>query len=316
MNKISNLFLKLNPTDLIVVSFYILLILINTIFYNKIEYWYFFIFLNLCVISFVFSIAYLDSVKKIKIINIIHSWYLVFLVLLTFKELYYLNYAIHGRDYDEILIQIDRFIFGIDPTHLLHKIANPFLTEILQIIYASFYFLPIILGIDLIRTKKLNAFQFLIFSVVYGFFLSYVGYLAMPAIGPRFTLHNFHTTNIEIPGLFLTNFLRDWINLGESITPNMLNPELYVQRDVFPSGHTQMTLITMYLAIKYNSRLKIVLFIIGSLLVFSTVYLRYHYVIDVFAGFIFFVFTMISGYYLYNYWQKKTNKKMFTYKEL
>lgn len=316
MNKINNLFLKLNPTDLIVISFYILLILINTFFNTKIDYWYFFIFLNIGVIIFVFSIAYLDSIKKSKIINIIHSWYLVFLILLTFKELYYLNYAIHGRDYDEILIQIDRFIFGTDPTHFLHKFANPVLTEILQIVYASFYFLPIILGIDLIKTKKLNAFQFLIFSVVYGFFLSYVGYLALPAIGPRFTLHNFHTTNLELPGLLLTNFLRDWINLGESITPNMLNPELYVQRDVFPSGHTQMTLITMYLAIKYNSRLKIILFITGSLLIFSTVYLRYHYVIDVFAGFIFFLITMISGYSLYNYWQKKINKLTFNYKEL
>jgi hypothetical protein len=50
-----------------------------------------------------------------------------------------------------------------------------------------FYFLPIILGIALLRKRKIVETDFAIFTVIYGFFPSYIGYFALPAIGPRFT---------------------------------------------------------------------------------------------------------------------------------
>ena len=42
-----------------------------------------------------------------------------------------------------------------------------------------------------------------------------------------------------------------------------LNPIEVVQRDVFPSGHTQMTLIVMYLAVKLKSKNKLFFLIDG-----------------------------------------------------
>ncbi len=58
----------------------------------------------------------------------------------------------------------------------------------------------------------------------------------------------------------------------------------HVTRDAFPSGHTDMTLLTLILAFQLRSRFRWVLCVIGSSLIFATVYLRFHYVIDVFAG--------------------------------
>lgn len=315
MIKLKNFFLQLAPTDLIVVLFYSLLSVINLVFHDKIEYWYFLITANLFVIISVFFIAYLDKIKNSKIIHQIHGWYLAPLIFFTFKELYLIIKPIHGVDYDNTLIAIDRFIFGTDPTVVLYKIANPYLTELLQISYHLFYFFPIILGIELIRRKQMEAFHFMIFSVVYGFFLSYIGYLLVPAIGPRFTLHDFNSINTELPGLFLTNFLRDWVNAGESIYPWTTNPIEVVQRDVFPSGHTQMTLIVMFLSIKFDTRSKIFNLTFGTLLIFSTVYLRYHYVIDVIAGIGFMIFTMWSGIKIYNWWKEKKSEKTFSYKD-
>ncbi|MEE9432321.1 MAG: phosphatase PAP2 family protein, partial [Melioribacteraceae bacterium] len=173
---------------------------------------------------------------------------------------------------------------------------------------------PIILGLEMQLKGKIDNFKFVIFSIIYGFLLSYIGYLFLPAVGPRFTLHNFEMTNIELPGLWLTNFLREVVNSGESIPSGTLNPMTVVQRDVFPSGHTQMTLIVVFLAVKLKSSYKIGILIIGTLLIFATVYLRYHYFVDLIGGTLFMTLTMLTAKHLYNWWQNKTNNNLFEYK--
>jgi len=222
-------------------------------------------------------------------------------------------HPIREIDYDKLLIKIDQFIFGANPTYALFKIANPYLTELLQIAYATFFFLPIVLAIDLILNNRKEELNFEIFAVIYGFMLSYIGYFLFPAIGPRFTLHNFALTNKELPGLFLTPYLRDIVNAGESIPKGVVNPIAFVQRDAFPSGHTQMTLIVMYLSVKFKTKSRYFFLVDGTLLIFATVYLRYHYVADLIGGAIFMIFTMLTGIKLYNWWMKKTNGKIFEY---
>ena len=216
-------------------------------------------------------------------------------------------------DYDNLFIAIDRWMFGTDPTHLLYKIATPLLTEILQIIYGMFYLLPIILGLVLLRKKKYVEMDFAMFTIIYGFCLSYLGYFMLPGIGPRFTLHNFFTINEELPGLLLTNFLRDLVNSGESIPPGTLNPAEVVQRDIFPSGHTMITLIVIYLSVRLNSRSRYFFVPVGSLLIFSTVYLWYHYVIDLIGGLTFMIFAVWSAKYIFNWWRKHIGKAEFRY---
>jgi membrane-associated phospholipid phosphatase len=211
---------------------------------------------------------------------------------------------IRNTIYDEELIWIDRLIFGFDPTVELYKISNPILTELLQIVYGTFYLLPVILGIDLFLQRKRSEFEKAAFYTVFGFILSFIGYLLVPAIGPRFTLHDFSMNNFEMPGLLLTDFLREIVNTGESIPSGTINPHLVVQRDAFPSGHTQVTLIVMILSFKFKSRLKYFFLINGTLLIFATVYLRYHYVIDLIGGAAFMFFTFFSGKIIYNKWSR------------
>jgi membrane-associated phospholipid phosphatase len=45
-----------------------------------------------------------------------------------------------------------------------------------------------------------------------------------------------------------------------------------------------MTLISLYLATKFRLRSRFVLYVFGTLLIISTVYLRYHYFIDLVGG--------------------------------
>lgn len=313
MNLYENVFNKLRPTDFLVIVFYSLLTIINLIFLNQINNWLTHFILNILLIISIISLAHYSQKKQNLILQQIHLWYIVPLIFATFKELHFMVEPLRGVIYDEFLIKADRFIFGFDPTVVLYKIANPFLTELLQIVYGTFFFLPIILGIDLLIKNRDKEFCFMTFIIVLGFFLSYIGYILVPAIGPRFTLHNFELTNTELPGLFLTNYLREIVNAGESIPAGTPNPALVVQRDAFPSGHTQMTLLVMYLSAKFNSKTKYFFLINGSLLIFATVYLRYHYVADLIGGFIFMIFTLWSGLKLYNYIMKLQGKNNFVY---
>ncbi|HVO74858.1 MAG TPA: phosphatase PAP2 family protein, partial [Ignavibacteriaceae bacterium] len=260
-------------------------------------------------------IAYLENRTGKKLFRIIHYWYTAPLILFTFKELYFLIKPIRQQDFDYLLIQIDRWILGIDPTVFLAKFSHPILTEILQIVYGLFYILPIILGIALERKKRYLGLDYAVFSIIYGFFLSYIGYFALPGIGPRFTLHSFDSINTELPGVFLTNFLRELVNIGESIPSGTLNPAEAVQRDIFPSGHTMITLLVMYLSIRLKSRSKYFLIPVGTLLIFATVYLRYHYVIDLIGGALLMIFSVWSGKYIFNLWQKKLGLEKFEYEK-
>ena len=313
MNEKKSFLKNLSAFDLVVVTFFSLLTIINIIYYDRVSQWLTFICLNIFIIVFVFLISFLEQKSDKKAWHIIHYWYIAPLILFTFKEIYFMIQPIRQTDYDYLFIQIDRWLLGTDPTHFLYKFSTPLLTEILQIIYGMFYLLPILLGLFLYCKKRYLAMDYVVFSIVYGFYLSYLGYFALPGIGPRFTLHDYNTINQTLPGLFLTNVLREIVNIGESIPAGTLNPASVVQRDVFPSGHTMITLIVMYLSVKLKSRSRYFLVPVGSLLIFATVYLWYHYVIDLIAGFAFMVFSLWSGKIIFNWWRRKTGKEEFEY---
>jgi len=313
MDKFKQLVKHLKAFDVVVIVFYIILSVIHIIYRDRIETWLIWTLVNLFIIIIGFILAYMESKYDNEFWNAVHYWYIVPVVLITFKELYFMIKPIRVFDHDEMFIVIDRWMFGTDPTHLLSQISNPVLTEILQVVYGMFYLLPILFGLFLLRKKKYVAMDYSVFIIIYGFYLSYLGYFIWPGIGPRFTLHNFETINLELPGLFLTNFLREIVNSGESIPAGTLNPAEVVQRDIFPSGHTMITLIVMYLSVRLKSRSRYFFVPIGTLLIFSTVYLWYHYVIDLVGGLLFMIFTLWSGRFIFNWWRRKIDKPEFEY---
>jgi membrane-associated phospholipid phosphatase len=315
MKLIKSFLLKLKAYDIVVVIFYLFLMLINIMFNSIVERWLLWTMINLGIICYTFLIAYFENKYNNKYWKIFHYWYIAPLILFTFKELYYLIGPIRQQDYDWLFISIDRWMFGTDPTTFLLKYSFPLLTEVLQTVYSTFYFLPIVLGFALLQDRRYVAFDFAVFVIIYGFYLSYLGYFILPGIGPRFTLHDFTTLSKQLPGIFLTPILRHWIDIGESIPQGTVDPSAIVQRDVSPSGHTMITLIVMYLSIKLKSRTRYFFIPVGSLLIFATVYLWYHYVIDLIAGLLFMMFSIWSGRYIFNWWRRIQGEEEFDYQK-
>ncbi len=295
----------LRAVDLLFIAFHLTLSAVILIFPSRVPFLPFLLAYNAALILVIPFIAGKASEARGGIYPALHLFYPALFIVPTYKQIYLLVPAVRPGLYDHVLIAADRFIFGGDPSAALHRIANPVLTEFLQVSYASFYFLPLLLILSMARKGRREAMEYVIFCVVYGFFLSYLGYFILPAVGPRFSLHDFTAIDTDLPGLFLTGPIRDFVNWGASASSGDPGAVLVVQRDVFPSGHTLVTLVTLYSAFRLRTRLRFVLFPVGVLLIVSTVYLRYHYGVDVVGGFVFFLFTMGTGRLIYNGRQKR-----------
>jgi membrane-associated phospholipid phosphatase len=286
-NSDRKIFNSLHSTDRLLIAFWCFLSLISLILHSRIPAWWLIVLASLAAALLVCALAYATRLTGSRFLRWLHDWYAFPLVVFTYKQIYFMIGPIHhGKDYDALLIAIDHWLFRVNPTEWLAGFSNPCLTEVLQIAYSLFYVFFIAVGLELYLKQDISKFRYFSLTVVYGFFISYAGYFFLPAVGPRFTLHDFSKIDIELPGLFLTPALRWFVNIFESIHSGVSN-ELALasaQRDVFPSGHTMMTLVAMILAYKHKLKVRHSVFCVGILLIIATVYLRYHYLIDVVAG--------------------------------
>jgi membrane-associated phospholipid phosphatase len=193
-------------------------------------------------------------------------------VALVFNSLGALIAGLQRANCDARLIAVDLALFGAHPTVWLERFATPWLTDLLQIAYISYYFIPLALGSVLIARGRFGAFEEVLFGILLCFYLSYLGYLIFPAIGPRFTLNHLQSGGLQVSTF--TAQIQETLNALEKN-----------KTDAFPSGHSAVSLICLYYAWKEREKILFALLVpmVAGLLV-ATVYLRYHYVIDVIAG--------------------------------
>jgi membrane-associated phospholipid phosphatase len=186
-------------------------------------------------------------------------------------------------DRDDLLISIDRAVLGGDPSLWLERISTPWLTELLQVAYLVYYTLPIILLGILYRRQPCvakeagqtrergRAFDLCVVALLLSHYLAFTGYMAVPALGPRFGLAPMYRT--DLTGLLATEPIRQFLDALEGI-----------KRDAFPSGHVSAALISLHYMFRFTPRLAWCALPAVSLMIFATLYLRYHYAADILAG--------------------------------
>ncbi len=206
---------------------------------------------------------------------------------LIFESLGPLIPAARGRARDEILIAADRALFGVDPTVWLERLVRAPLTDLLYIAYAAYFFLPLLLGGCLWAHNSSEAKRY-IFTITLSFYVSYVGYFTVPAYGPRFALAAEHSVSLQTTP----------ISRAISRTIDELER---TKMDVFPSGHTMIATAVLLVAFARMRRLFWILLPVVTGLLISTVYCRYHYVVDVIAGILLAFITVPLGDRLYDW---------------
>ena len=259
------------PVDLITLFFILFLLYLTLLFHLQIPGWTSLVREYLLLLSILCLAVFAAFRYPRNFFNILHSFYPVIFIAFIFNSLSRLIPYVNPHDLDPFLIKIDYLILGNHPTLLLEKIASPFLTEFSYCAYTSYYFLPTLLAVLFYQKKDWGKFDLYVTTICFTYYLSYVGYILFPAVGPRFTLA--HVQTIELRGLFFSKGIRDTLNLLEEL-----------KYDAFPSGHTAVILVTLFFSLKQNKKI-FFFFLLPTLgLIFSTVYCRYHYVIDVLAG--------------------------------
>ena len=202
----------------------------------------------------------------------LHVAFTVGMILLLFNSLGDIIPYVNPNTYDDLLIRIDHALFGVHPTVWIERMVTPARTAFLQVAYISYYFIPVSLGFLLIAKGRKKEFGEALFGIVLCFYLSYIGYLLVPAVGPRFTLNDIQTIDLQA-GPFIA-LIRETLDSME-----------HNKTDAFPSGHTAIALVSLFYAWKLKEKvLSGILLPLVLALIISTVYLRYHYVIDVVAG--------------------------------
>jgi membrane-associated phospholipid phosphatase len=178
--------------------------------------------------------------------------------------------AANPMHWDARLAELDRALFGALPAAWIGLWGRPeWLVEASSILYAAYYPIPLAIAIALYRTGRRDEFEAFVFAVVATFLASYVGYFLAPAIGPRLA----ETQETALTGVAMSPWLRHFI---KAVEMNHL--------DAFPSGHTALSLVYLVLGSRLLPRWRIPLALLSAGIVFSTVYLSLHYVVDLVAG--------------------------------
>ncbi|MHC4858815.1 MAG: phosphatase PAP2 family protein, partial [Planctomycetota bacterium] len=170
-----------------------------------------------------------------------HLWYPGVYVVLVFWSLFYVIPAVNpGGLRDDMLIEWDRGLLGGDAVAWFRELESPLLTDVMHVVYASYFLLPVALVVWLLLLGKRSALRETIFVLSLSFYLCYVGYAFVPAQGPRYAIYG---TN-EMEGLLLTQPLRDAI---DALEPS--------KADIFPSAHAALTLVVTVLALRHAPKL-------------------------------------------------------------
>jgi membrane-associated phospholipid phosphatase len=172
-------------------------------------------------------------------------------------------------DRDSYLMAIDRALFlGHEPLKLLDPLVSYQAVEFFLQVYLTLYLVPLIAIIGFLHQGKLRAFRDTTVSLVLAVSIGWLGYILVPAIGPQYTLRY--------------TFVRPVLDVQRMLAYGTDN----LARDVFPSLHTGLSVTVLIIVWRYSTnwfyRVAFTVWVVG--IVFSTMYLRFHYVIDVLAG--------------------------------
>jgi membrane-associated phospholipid phosphatase len=202
---------------------------------------------------------------------VFRNWYPLPYVATCYKEMALYIPVVRRTDSDQWLANLDFRIWRVHPTVWLERVQQPVFTEVLQIAYTLFVPAVLLLCVAFWRQRRYREFQYYGFLIALGFLLSYVGYLIVPARGPRFLLKDLQ--HIPLQGRWLFHAMQNTLDRLES-----------AHYDCFPSGHTELTILAWWSSRMTSKRLFRAYSAYTPALIFATVYLRYHYTVDVMAG--------------------------------
>ncbi len=286
--KMKQLISKLKSFDYIIISYCLITGIYISFGYNQLEHMWNHLILRFVVILFSLLIVYYSDQNKF--IQFLRNFYPLVLLSFFYSETGYFNQLIFSP-FDSYLVQLEGFIFGIQPSIEFSKlISNQWFSELMHFGYFSYYL--IIFAVPLLfYLKEQDKFERSMFIIILSFSFYYILFFLLPSIGPQFY---FDVTLTSVPeGFLFDKIMRIVIETAET------------QTGAFPSSHIGITIILLILIYKHFKPFFKYLILVSVILTLSTVYLKAHYIVDVLAGFISGIGFYYIGYYSFKLFEKK-----------
>ena len=204
--------------------------------------------------------------------EIFRDWFPFLVILLMYYSLWGdATHLLVPLDRDQALIALDQKLFGFQASVAIQRFITPGLTSWMD--FAYFYHvlnIPIVACfIYIVRPRA--RFREMMSGLMVVCFFGLLGYLLVPAIGPEYTLRAQYTVPLNQP-LAVFNRQVEFMDFAR------------IRRDVFPSMHVAISFVVWLYALRNSRRLFWILSPLVLSLWVSTIYLRYHYLIDCVAG--------------------------------
>jgi membrane-associated phospholipid phosphatase len=192
---------------------------------------------------------------------------------------------------DGLLLGWDRALVGETPSVAWEPWLQPWLEDLAMAGYL-FFFYYLIAGPGHYCLRDVPLFRKCVVGLFTMYGLAFLGYTVMPAGGP----HRYLTFTTPLHGPWLLDWALRPVNRGSNSV------------DVFPSVHLAASLYLLMFDWKHWRRRFWLVLLPCLLLCFSTLYLRFHYFVDLLAG----VVVALAGWWVaekYENASKRTNQK-------
>jgi membrane-associated phospholipid phosphatase len=218
-------------------------------------------------------------------VAILRDWGPVILIMWLFQSLETYTGVVRTSSIDDFLYRADQWLFGVQPTVWLSQRSTPLLTDYMALAYGSYFITPMVLATMLLLRGRREDFREMTTALVLQMGIGFVLFLIFPAGPPRYY-------EPLVQGGFDPPVLRSYFGLFELQQGAFDSADPARTRSAFPSLHCSLALLTLIYSHRFSDAVwprrprlwfRIVVVIVGSLWI-SVIYLRHHWVLDIFAG--------------------------------
>jgi membrane-associated phospholipid phosphatase len=216
---------------------------------------------------------YLASFFK-PLMGLFRDWFPFLLLSVCYYALYTnLILRVNPNTADTILSKMDAKLFGNQASFLLEPWINPWVTDFLSLVYFSYVFTVPGVALYFYLAKEKIVFRRVMMGYLTMMLLGIASYLLVPAIGPA--------------SFFADQYTRDLSGHAMSRGVDFIIRNGRVGYDCFPSLHVGIPLLLSIYLYKHRRKFFIPAIIYVAIMCYATIYLRYHYVVDIMASFIY-----------------------------
>lgn len=248
----------------------------------------------------IFGFVTLSAFFKSKYIVFIRYVIVSLSIIYWYPETFEINRIFNNLDYK--MAGIEQWIFGFQPALLLHNYFKiQFIDELIHFGYFAYYPIIVFVGFYILYAdnKKIERY---VYFLTFSFFSFYLLYICFPTAGPQYYFPAIGVENVQagvFPNIYQYFNHNSNLTIAENSNGFFYSLVEYSQQigerptAAFPSSHVGITTVII-LFLYFNRHFKAfwIILPVYMLLVFSTVYIQAHYVIDVVAG-------LVSAYILY-----------------